>query len=123
MRKQVGFTLIELVIVISVLAILSAVAIPQFIDLQSQAKQARADGVAGALASATVINYAACKSGNASGTAVANCTDTEPLVQGFDFTDWTITAAAIANDATATCTITHTDGTSATFSAIGTDCT
>ena len=38
MRKNSGFTLIELVVVIAVLAILAGVAIPKFVDLTAQAK-------------------------------------------------------------------------------------
>jgi len=59
-NNQQGFTLIELVMVIVILGILSAVAIPKFIDLAGNAQQAAAQGVAGSLASASAINYAGC---------------------------------------------------------------
>jgi len=50
--RQVGFTLIELVIVIVLLGILAATALPKFVDLTSQARQAANRGSAGGFASA-----------------------------------------------------------------------
>lgn len=47
MHKNKGFTLIELVIVIIVLGILAAVAIPRFINIQQEARIAAIKGVAG----------------------------------------------------------------------------
>ena len=44
-----GFTLIELVMVIVILGILAAVAIPKFVDLQGDARKSVAKGVTGAL--------------------------------------------------------------------------
>jgi MSHA pilin protein MshB len=45
--KQTGFTLIELVIVVVILGFLAATAIPKFVDLTDQAKQANIQGMAG----------------------------------------------------------------------------
>jgi len=59
-RHQQGFTLIELVMVIVILGILAAVAIPRFIDLAGNAQTAAVQGVAGSLASASAINYSGC---------------------------------------------------------------
>lgn len=57
MKKNAGFTLIELVIVIIVLGILAATAVPKFINLQDDAKEAAMKGVESALHSAANIVY------------------------------------------------------------------
>ena len=57
MKKNIGFTLIELVIVIIVLGLLAATAVPKFISLQSDAKTSVIDGTESALHSAAKIVY------------------------------------------------------------------
>ncbi|WP_133130142.1 prepilin-type N-terminal cleavage/methylation domain-containing protein [Legionella yabuuchiae] len=66
MKRQSGFTLMELVVVIVILGILAAVAVPNYIDLTDEAGTAGTKGVAGGLTSASAINLAACKAGSAS---------------------------------------------------------
>ena len=85
-QTQRGFTLIELVMVIVILGVLAAVAIPKFVDLKTDAYLASAKGYAGALSSANAINYAGCAAKGGVATAnvcvlVNSCADLGALLQ------------------------------------------
>ena len=55
---QRGFTLIEIIMVIVLLGIIAAIAIPKYIDLRTEAANATASGVVGAIVSSASIGYA-----------------------------------------------------------------
>ncbi|EKO3610539.1 type II secretion system protein [Vibrio metschnikovii] len=57
MKKQGGFTLIELVVVIVILGILAVTAAPRFLNLQDDARKASLQGLKGAIDGATGIVY------------------------------------------------------------------
>lgn len=66
MRERVrGFTLIELVVTISIIAILAAVALPRYIALQTQARTAKMQAIYGGVRSAAALAHAQALASNA----------------------------------------------------------
>ena len=126
LKQQSGFTLIELIMVIVVLAALAVTAIPRYINLENQAVIGALNGIAGSLASGSAINFAACRAGAVApscltGAAMANCTDVDDtLVGGALPAGYTITGAVLgASGTVTTCTLNRTTpALTATFSAI-----
>ncbi|MCZ0761039.1 type II secretion system protein [Vibrio diabolicus] len=57
MKRQGGFTLIELVVVIVILGILAVTAAPRFLNLQDDARKASLQGLKGAIDGAAGITY------------------------------------------------------------------
>ena len=115
-NQQAGFTIIELVMVIVILGILSAFALPRFADFGADAREASLDGVAGAIKAAASIAHADFLVGglpvelegqtiamaNGYPAAVANGIQ---LAAGIDDNDFTITVVAAAGGNPGTITV------------------
>lgn len=101
LRSQEGFTLIELVIIILVLGILAATAVPRFYDLTAKAKAAAEKGVVGGVRGGIAIVYASNVLNSSTGTfpatlggangaaSTANLLFSNVISPGID-ADWTM---------------------------------
>ncbi|MEZ8146189.1 type II secretion system protein [Enterovibrio norvegicus] len=70
MKRQGGFTLIEMIVVIVILGILAVTAAPKFIDMTDNAKSGALAGLKGAVASAANISHAQYQMNGGSGTGL-----------------------------------------------------
>lgn len=94
-NKQAGFTLIELIMVIVILGVLSAFALPRFADLGGQARASTINGAAGAMKAASNIAHAQwLAEGDSPATVTLEGTDID-MVFGYPDEDSILLAAQI----------------------------
>jgi MSHA pilin protein MshA len=103
MNKQAGFTLIEIIAVLVILGILAAVAIPKYQDLQDEAGEKAAAGVAGAVLSQMTLAYSATLlSSNGNTTAAVDNAVAECSNFSYDNSQFSVTCGEGAGGITVT---------------------
>lgn len=100
-KKQNGFTLVELVVVVAVVGVLAVVATPKIMGVASDARQSTLNGIGGALTAATSRNFAKRSANIDDGIPMLNCDQAylvladEKLPSGYIIADVTLTQETV----------------------------